>query len=42
MAAAGVPLPRRVERVYAIDAATAVLGYQPAHGVPELLSLGHP
>ena len=38
MTAAGVPLPRRVDRVYAIDAATAVLGYRPDHGVLELLS----
>jgi UDP-glucose 4-epimerase len=42
MAAAGVPLPRRVDRVYAIDAATALFGYRPRYGVPDLLSLGHP
>lgn len=41
MAAAGSPLPRRVERVYAIDAATAVLGYRPRHGVLDLLAAGH-
>ena len=38
MTAAGVALPRRVDRVYAIDAAAAVLGYRPDHGVLELLS----
>jgi UDP-glucose 4-epimerase len=37
MTAAGLPLPRRVDRVYAIDKATAVLGYQPHHGVFDLL-----
>ena len=40
MAAAGVPLPRRVDRVYAIDAAAAVLGYRPRHGVLDLLAVG--
>lgn len=38
MTAAGVPLPRRVDRVYAIDTAAALLGYRPAHGVLELLT----
>jgi UDP-glucose 4-epimerase len=41
MAAAGVPLPWRVDRVYAIDAASAVLGYRPRHGVLDLLAAGH-
>jgi len=35
-----VPLPRRVDRVYAIDAAAAVLGYRPRHGVLDLLAVG--
>jgi hypothetical protein len=30
-------VPRRVERVYAIDKAAATLGYAPRHGVAELL-----
>jgi nucleoside-diphosphate-sugar epimerase len=40
MVAARVPLPRRVDRVYAIDAAAAVLGYRPRHGVLDLLAAG--
>jgi len=38
---AGLPLPRRVDRVYAIDTATALLGYRPAHGVLDLLADRH-
>lgn len=33
----GHPLPRRIERVYAIDRASAALGYRPRHGVADLL-----
>jgi UDP-glucose 4-epimerase len=33
----GHPLPRRIERVYAIDRATDELGYRPRHGVLDLL-----
>ncbi|HEX7300383.1 MAG TPA: hypothetical protein VF257_15400 [Solirubrobacteraceae bacterium] len=36
----GHPLPRRIERVYAIDRATAELGYRPRHGVADLLREG--
>lgn len=32
------PLPKRIERVYAIDRARAELGYEPRHGIPELLA----
>jgi UDP-glucose 4-epimerase len=35
---AGHPLPRRIDRVYAIDRARAELGYRPRHGVAELLA----
>ncbi len=38
MLASGHPLPRRIERVYAIAAATAQLGYRPRHGVMDLLT----
>jgi len=34
----GRPLPKRVARVYAIDRARADLGYEPQHGVAELLA----
>jgi len=34
----GHPLPQRIERVYAIDRARAALGYEPRHGVAELLA----
>jgi UDP-glucose 4-epimerase len=34
----GHALPRRIERVYAIDGARAALGYEPRHGVAELLA----
>jgi nucleoside-diphosphate-sugar epimerase len=40
MDAAGLPPPRRVERVYGIDAATAMLGYRPERGVRDLLAAG--
>jgi len=33
----GHGLPSRIGRVYAIDRARALLGYEPQHGVPELL-----
>jgi nucleoside-diphosphate-sugar epimerase len=34
----GYELPTRIERVYAIDRARAELGYDPEHGIPELLA----
>lgn len=34
----GHPLPRRIERVYAIDRARERLGYRPRHGVADLLA----
>jgi nucleoside-diphosphate-sugar epimerase len=34
----GHPLPRRIERVYAIGRATDELGYRPRHGVMDLLT----
>lgn len=34
----GHALPKLIERVYAIDRARAALGYEPSHGIPELLA----
>lgn len=33
----GWPLPQRIDRVYAIEKAGRVLGYQPRFGITELL-----
>ena len=35
----GWPLPARVDRVYMIEAAKEMLGYQPKHGIHDLLGL---
>jgi nucleoside-diphosphate-sugar epimerase len=38
----GWRLPQRVDRVYSIDKARRVLGYQPRFGISELLRAAHP
>jgi hypothetical protein len=36
----GWPLPQRVDRVYAIEKARQILGYQPRYGITEILCQG--